>query len=240
MNTLTKLISKQITAMEIDGETMEQIIREAGMEEQMLRQLVMTMPLELTQRLMTEKMSLSDIVILERGDDLNLRMRADRDTLIVEVAGDNYNRLMREYNDELCGMLGVSDYIANVVDIVMSSDEYTEAVQYERDNKGTRWEYMQIEHNNCLDWYFLDKANALIESDYPRLKLLSMNDSAGNTLNIGDEVVLIDDLDLEGDAPKIGDVLVVYTCVDLSSNYISFNEGKYAFFGHRVLKINKG
>lgn len=168
MNTLTKLISSQL-----DGETMEQIIRDFGMEEQMLRQLVMTMPTEMTQQILAEKKSLrtDDIVTLERGsdDELKMRMEADRDILLIEVAGDNYNRLMTDYSDELSGMLGVSDYIANVVDSVLASDEYTEAVQFERDDRGTRWDYMHIEYNNCLDWYFLDKANTIINSEYPKL-----------------------------------------------------------------------
>jgi hypothetical protein len=168
MNTLTNLISSQL-----DGEKMEQIIRDFGMEQQMLRQLVMTMPTEMTQQILEEKKSLrtDDIVTLERGsdDELKMRMEADRDIILIEVAGDNYNRLMDDYSDELSGMLGVSDYIANVVDSVLASDEYTEAVQYERDGRGTRWDYMHIEYNNCLDWYFLDKANTIINSEYPKL-----------------------------------------------------------------------
>ena len=97
------------------------------------------------------------------------RVNSDRDTLLVEVAGDQYNRLLKEYADTLNGMLGAVDYIANVVDSVLASDEYTEAVQYERDGKGTRWDYMHIKHDNCLDWHFLDKANAIIDREYPRL-----------------------------------------------------------------------
>jgi hypothetical protein len=168
MDTLTKLISSHL-----DGETMQQIIKEFAMEEQMLRQLVMSMPTELTQQILEEKKSLrtDDIVTLERGseDELKMRMSADRDTLLIEVSGDTYNYLMEDYADELSGMLGISDYIVNVVDEVLSSDEYKSAVQYERDGKGTRWDYMHIEHENCLDWFFLDKANAIINEDYPRL-----------------------------------------------------------------------
>jgi hypothetical protein len=168
MNTLTNLISSQL-----DGETMEQIIRDFGMEQQMLRQLIMSMPTEMTQQILEEKKSLrtDDIVTLERGseDELKMRMSADRDTLLIEASGDTYNYLMEDYADELSGMLGISDYIVNVVDEVLSSDEYTSAVQYEREGKGTRWDYMHIEYNNCLDWYFLDKVNAIINKDYPRL-----------------------------------------------------------------------
>ena len=113
----------------------------------------------------------SDIVTLERGseDELKMCMDGDRDILLVEVSGDNYNYLMEEYSDDIGGMLGISDYIANIVDEVLSSDEYTSAVQYQRDGKGTRWDYFDIEYSTCLDWFFLDKANAIINREYPRL-----------------------------------------------------------------------
>jgi len=39
----------------IDGETMEAYIRQAGMEEQMLRQLIMTMPDSMIQQIIDEK-----------------------------------------------------------------------------------------------------------------------------------------------------------------------------------------
>ena len=107
--------------------------------------------------------------LLEEKNLEKVSNEGDRDTLLIEVAGDNYNRLMKHYADELGGMLGVSDYIANVVDRVLASDEYIEAVQFERDKKGSRWDYMHIKYANCLDWYFLDKANAIIYNDYPRL-----------------------------------------------------------------------
>jgi len=39
----------------VDGETMEEIIRGVGMEDQMLRQLIMTMPLETIYELLEER-----------------------------------------------------------------------------------------------------------------------------------------------------------------------------------------
>ena len=39
-------IIQMLKEMDVDGETMEYIIREVGMEEQMLRQLMMTMSLD--------------------------------------------------------------------------------------------------------------------------------------------------------------------------------------------------
>jgi len=45
--------------MEVDGETMEYIIRKVGMEDQMLRQLIMTMPYEQIESLTKEKIRVS-------------------------------------------------------------------------------------------------------------------------------------------------------------------------------------
>ncbi len=53
---------------EVDGETLEHIIREIGMEDQMLRQLVMKANSNDVTRLLFEKLHLSDIVELERGE----------------------------------------------------------------------------------------------------------------------------------------------------------------------------
>jgi len=43
---------------DVDGETMEEIIRGVGMEDQMLRQLVLKMPLETINELLEEKITL--------------------------------------------------------------------------------------------------------------------------------------------------------------------------------------
>lgn len=48
-------IIKQIQSLETDGETVEYIIRQIGMESQMLRQLIMSMPMEEVQALVAEK-----------------------------------------------------------------------------------------------------------------------------------------------------------------------------------------
>lgn len=69
-------------------------------------------------------------------------------------------------------------------------------------------------------------------------KNLYCNDIDGNVLNVGDVVVLLDIEELEGDVPNRADVLMVSACTDAESNYIHFNDGKYGFFGHRVLKLN--
>lgn len=42
----------------VDGETMEYILREIGMEEQMLRQLILSAPMEQVEYLMEEKKEL--------------------------------------------------------------------------------------------------------------------------------------------------------------------------------------
>ena len=54
--------------IEIDGETMEYVLRAIGMEDQMLRQLVMKANSNDVTKLLFEKLHLSDIVELERGN----------------------------------------------------------------------------------------------------------------------------------------------------------------------------
>jgi hypothetical protein len=51
-------IALQLKQMEVDGESMEYLIRKVGMEEQMLRQLMLTMPIEQVEHLMSERKEL--------------------------------------------------------------------------------------------------------------------------------------------------------------------------------------
>jgi hypothetical protein len=51
-------VIKWLQANEVDGETMQNIIREVGMEWQMLRQLMLTMPIEQVEYLMDERKEL--------------------------------------------------------------------------------------------------------------------------------------------------------------------------------------
>jgi hypothetical protein len=51
-------IIKWLQTNEVDGETMQNIIREVGMEWQMLRQLMLTMPIEQVEYLMDERKEL--------------------------------------------------------------------------------------------------------------------------------------------------------------------------------------
>lgn len=98
----------------------------------------------------------------------------DRVLLIAEIAGENYMRLCNEYSDNLDGMIGVCDYIVQVVDGLLQSEEYIKALQWESENHTTnnfsnRWTYFNHIHSTSLDWYFLDRANEIIERDYPKL-----------------------------------------------------------------------
>jgi hypothetical protein len=53
-------IISMLKEIDIDGETMQYILRHIGMEEQMLRQLVLTSPYTDTSDLLEEKVRLSD------------------------------------------------------------------------------------------------------------------------------------------------------------------------------------
>jgi hypothetical protein len=48
-------IIQQLKSMDVDGETMQHILKETGMEWQMLRQLMLTMPIEQVEYLMEER-----------------------------------------------------------------------------------------------------------------------------------------------------------------------------------------
>ena len=65
----------------------------------------------------------------------NKRFYDDRDLLIAEISGENYDRLLTEYNDQLTGMIGVSMYIIGIVDELLQSEEYKKAIEYEKKNK---------------------------------------------------------------------------------------------------------
>lgn len=101
------------------------------------------------------------------------KKKNDRDLLIAQISGENYSRLLDEYSDELTGMIGVSTYIIKIVDELIESDEYNKAIEYEKNNANkydNRWDYFHKKHGTCLDWYFLDKANEIINNEYPKLK----------------------------------------------------------------------
>jgi hypothetical protein len=51
-------IIKMLNKMDVDGETMEYIINQVGMEQQILRQLIMSSPIEWSVRLLNEKVNL--------------------------------------------------------------------------------------------------------------------------------------------------------------------------------------
>jgi hypothetical protein len=51
-------IIEELKKIDVDGETMQYILKKTGMEDQMLRQLVMTLPLEQTEYLIEERKEL--------------------------------------------------------------------------------------------------------------------------------------------------------------------------------------
>jgi hypothetical protein len=51
-------IIEELKKIDVDGETMQYILKKTGMEDQMLRQLVMTLPLEQTEYLIEERKDL--------------------------------------------------------------------------------------------------------------------------------------------------------------------------------------
>ena len=61
-------IIKELKFLDVDGETMQYILEKVGMEDQMLRQLIMKTDSNDVTKLLFEKLHLSDIVEFERGN----------------------------------------------------------------------------------------------------------------------------------------------------------------------------
>ena len=61
-------IIKELKFLDVDGETMQYILEKVGMEDQMLRQLIMKTDSNDVTKLLFEKLHLSDFVELERGN----------------------------------------------------------------------------------------------------------------------------------------------------------------------------
>jgi hypothetical protein len=55
---VVKSVIQDLTLMDVDGETMQYILKEVGMEWQMLRQLMLSMPIEQVEYLMEERKDL--------------------------------------------------------------------------------------------------------------------------------------------------------------------------------------
>jgi len=66
MNPNVNEIISKLKEMQIDGETMEYIIEEVGMTDQMLRQLIMNNPETDTKDLLEEKVKLSDTRLTQK------------------------------------------------------------------------------------------------------------------------------------------------------------------------------
>ena len=97
------------------------------------------------------------------------RTKADTELLIALLSGENYTRLITDYNEELGGMFGVSDYLVNMVHKqCIESVEYQKAIKFEQTTPmENRWHYFEVTHGTCLDWFFLDKCREIINKDYP-------------------------------------------------------------------------
>ena len=54
-----QLVTEVLNSLEIDGETMQHVIENTGMQDQMLRQLIMSAPIDQVQELITEKINLA-------------------------------------------------------------------------------------------------------------------------------------------------------------------------------------
>ena len=56
MNFEIELLTQQLINLQVDGETMQYILQKTGMEDQMLRQLIMSKPFDQVKDLVQEKL----------------------------------------------------------------------------------------------------------------------------------------------------------------------------------------
>ncbi len=56
MNFEIELLTQQLINLQVDGETMQHILQKTGMEDQMLRQLIMSKPFDQVKDLVQEKL----------------------------------------------------------------------------------------------------------------------------------------------------------------------------------------
>ena len=58
-------IIQELKKVEVDGETMEYILKQVGMEYQMLRQLMLTLPIEEIENLVVERKELNKYCVVD-------------------------------------------------------------------------------------------------------------------------------------------------------------------------------
>jgi hypothetical protein len=92
MKTQIDQVINTLKEIDVDGETMQYILEQVGMQEQMLRQLVMTNPYNKISELLKEKMGIENVLI-QIVTELALGNRESKIDLIIELAGDEYESL---------------------------------------------------------------------------------------------------------------------------------------------------
>jgi tetrahydromethanopterin S-methyltransferase subunit G len=95
MKKLEKVVKK---LRKVDGETMQNILKEVGAEEQMLNQLVMSMPINDVEHIFKERMELEAKIVLYQKFE-NLKERVEFWGL--SQIGDEVGEAFKEFEEEI-------------------------------------------------------------------------------------------------------------------------------------------
>jgi hypothetical protein len=104
---------------------------------------------------------------MNNQENLKAIKQANKEMLISLLSFEHFKNLYDNYADELNYSLGISDYLINIAEELINSKDYKDAEDFCINNGHNRiWDYFHETRSECLDWYFLDKARAIINSTY--------------------------------------------------------------------------
>lgn len=155
----TQEVIKALKAMEVDGETMQHILKEVAMEEQMHRQLVLSFPKEQTEALLEELAELN-------GEFSPSKIRDDRGVIIAAVSEDLYTLIKEEHEDWLdeSGHYAFYDLVVAIVDEMLFAEgsTYQRFMKARKNNSKLDWHEFSGE---CFDWFHMGLARKMVTKE---------------------------------------------------------------------------
>lgn len=152
-------VIKALRAMEVDGETMQYIIEQVGMQDQMHRQLVLSFPAKATEALLEELAELN-------GEFTPSQIRNDRGVLIAAVSEELHELIKEEHQNWLdhSGHYAFYDLVVAIVDEMMFSEgsAYQRFIKAKADGKNVDFNHITDE---CFDWYHMALAKTMVTKE---------------------------------------------------------------------------
>jgi len=152
-------VIKALKAMDVDGETMQHILNEVGMDQQMHRQLVLSFPAKETEALLEELAQLN-------GEFTPSQIKKDRGVLIAAVSEDLYTLIKEEHESWLdeSGHYSFYDLVVAIVDEMMFSEgsAYQRFMKAKANDKNADFHDMT---DDCFDWYHMALARTMVTKE---------------------------------------------------------------------------